>query len=112
MAAKKIAPGQTKIGWIGLGVMGSSMCGHLIDAGFSATVFTRTKAKAKQILDLTVTLEDLAAAKIAGLLVPNLGRPWMGRWTKKLEKASRHEKEESQPSHGAARQIGEPSGGH
>ena len=46
MAAPTIAPGQTKIGWIGTGVMGSSMVGHLIDAGFSATVYSRTKAKA------------------------------------------------------------------
>ena len=46
MAIAAVAPGQTKIGWIGTGVMGSSMVGHLIDAGFSATVYTRSKAKA------------------------------------------------------------------
>jgi 3-hydroxyisobutyrate dehydrogenase len=46
-----IAPGQTKIGWIGTGVMGSSMCGHLIDKGFSATVYTRSKEKARALLD-------------------------------------------------------------
>lgn len=46
----KIVPGETKIGWIGAGVMGSSMCGHLIDKGFSATVFTRTKSKADPLL--------------------------------------------------------------
>ncbi len=45
-----IAPGQTRIGWIGTGVMGSSMCGHLIDKGFSATVFSRTQAKAEGLL--------------------------------------------------------------
>ncbi|MCA9175324.1 MAG: NAD(P)-dependent oxidoreductase [Planctomycetales bacterium] len=45
-----VAPGETKVGWIGLGVMGSSMCGHLIDAGFSATVYTRSKAKADGVL--------------------------------------------------------------
>ena len=45
MAAPTIAPGQTKIGWIGTGVMGSSMVGHLIDAGFAATVYSRTKSK-------------------------------------------------------------------
>ena len=45
-----VTPGETKIGWIGLGVMGSSMCGHLIDAGFSATVYTRTKSKADGVL--------------------------------------------------------------
>ncbi len=46
----KIVPGETKIGWIGVGVMGSSMCGHLIDKGFSATVYTRTKSKADALL--------------------------------------------------------------
>ncbi len=46
----KIVPGETKIGWIGVGVMGSSMCGHLIDKGFSATVYTRTKGKADGLL--------------------------------------------------------------
>jgi 3-hydroxyisobutyrate dehydrogenase len=51
MAAPKIVPGQTRIGWIGTGVMGSSMCGHLIAAGFSATVYNRTKAKAQGLLD-------------------------------------------------------------
>ena len=45
-----VAPGETKVGWIGLGVMGSSMCGHLIDAGVSATVYTRSKAKADGVL--------------------------------------------------------------
>jgi 3-hydroxyisobutyrate dehydrogenase len=51
MAALTISPGKTNIGWIGTGVMGSSMCGHLIDAGFSATVYNRTKEKAKPLLD-------------------------------------------------------------
>ncbi len=51
MTAPRIVPGETKIGWIGTGVMGSSMCGHLIDAGFSATVFTRSKEKAQALLD-------------------------------------------------------------
>jgi len=45
-----IVPGETKIGWIGVGVMGSSMCGHLIDKGFTATVYTRTKSKADDLL--------------------------------------------------------------
>ena len=43
--ALEIAPGKTRIGWIGTGVMGSSMCGHLMDAGYSATVYNRTKSK-------------------------------------------------------------------
>ncbi len=51
MAVKKIAPGETRIGWIGTGVMGSSMCGHLLTAGFSATVFNRSQTKAQPLLD-------------------------------------------------------------
>lgn len=47
----QIESGKTRIGWIGLGVMGSSMCGHLVDNGFSATVYTRTKSKAQTLLD-------------------------------------------------------------
>lgn len=51
MAQLKITPGETKIGWIGTGVMGLSMCGHLIDQGFAATTYSRTKSKAQPLLD-------------------------------------------------------------
>jgi 3-hydroxyisobutyrate dehydrogenase len=51
MSAIKIVPGVTRIGWIGTGVMGSSMCSHLIAKGFSATVYNRTRAKAQPLLD-------------------------------------------------------------
>jgi 3-hydroxyisobutyrate dehydrogenase len=47
----QISSEQTRIGWIGTGVMGRSMCGHLIDAGYQVTLFTRTKAKAAELLD-------------------------------------------------------------
>jgi 3-hydroxyisobutyrate dehydrogenase len=50
MTRPTIAPGQTKIGWIGTGVMGTSMVGHLIDAGFAATVFNRSKHRAEPAL--------------------------------------------------------------
>lgn len=50
MPYPKAEPGTTRIGWIGTGVMGSSMCRHLIDAGFSATVFNRTRAKADRLV--------------------------------------------------------------
>jgi len=51
MAVATIAPGKTNVGWIGTGVMGSSMCGHLIAKGFKATIFTRSKARAQTLLD-------------------------------------------------------------
>ena len=50
MSEMNIAPGQTRIGWIGTGVMGSSMCGHLIDAGFTAAINNRTKEKADALV--------------------------------------------------------------
>lgn len=50
MAVLHIAPGHTRLGWIGTGVMGSSMAGHLLTAGFSLTVFNRSRAKAEPLL--------------------------------------------------------------
>ena len=46
-----VEPGNTRVGWIGLGVMGRSMCGHLMDKGFDATVYTRTRATADSVLE-------------------------------------------------------------
>jgi len=34
-----------KIGWIGTGVMGNSMCGHILNGGHSVQVYNRTKEK-------------------------------------------------------------------
>ncbi|MGE4652888.1 MAG: NAD(P)-dependent oxidoreductase [Myxococcota bacterium] len=46
-----IAPGRTRIGWVGLGVMGEPMCGHLLAGGFEVTLHTRTASRAKSLLD-------------------------------------------------------------
>ena len=45
-----VEPGKTRIGWIGTGVMGRWMCQHLLDAGYSMTIHSRTKAKAEPLL--------------------------------------------------------------
>jgi 3-hydroxyisobutyrate dehydrogenase len=58
MTAPTISPGKTKIGWIGTGVMGRSMCGHLIDAGFDATIYTRSPEKAQALLDKGASWAD------------------------------------------------------
>jgi 3-hydroxyisobutyrate dehydrogenase len=49
--AIEISPEKTRIGWIGTGVMGRSMCGHLIAAGYQVTLFTRTKEKAAELME-------------------------------------------------------------
>jgi 3-hydroxyisobutyrate dehydrogenase len=41
---------KMKVGWVGTGVMGNSMCGHLLHAGYPVSVTTRTKSKAEGLL--------------------------------------------------------------
>jgi 3-hydroxyisobutyrate dehydrogenase len=41
---------KMKIGWIGTGVMGSAMCGHLLAAGHEIHLFNRTKSKTDQLV--------------------------------------------------------------
>jgi len=73
----KIVPGQTKIGWIGTGVMGSSMCGNLIRAGFSAVVYNRTPAKTAGLRELGATLAHSPAevAQQADVIFTIVGFP-------------------------------------
>ena len=42
---------KPRIGWIGTGVMGHSMAGHLIEAGYSLTVFNRTPSKCQSLVE-------------------------------------------------------------
>ncbi len=41
---------KPRIGWIGTGVMGTPMCEHLVNAGYTVTVYNRTKDKAEALL--------------------------------------------------------------
>jgi 3-hydroxyisobutyrate dehydrogenase len=45
------SPETTRVGWVGTGVMGLSMCGHLLDAGYPVAVHSRTRGRAKPLLD-------------------------------------------------------------
>ncbi len=51
MSVKKAEAGTTRIGWIGTGVMGRWMCGHLMAKGYQATVYNRSRDKAQPLLD-------------------------------------------------------------
>ena len=42
---------KPRIGWVGTGVMGGAMCGHVLDAGYPVTVTTRTESKARELVD-------------------------------------------------------------
>ena len=39
-----------RVGWIGTGIMGGAMCGHVLSAGHEVTVHSRTRAKAEPLL--------------------------------------------------------------
>ncbi|MDT8273194.1 MAG: NAD(P)-dependent oxidoreductase, partial [Desulfomonilia bacterium] len=39
------------IGWIGTGIMGSSMCANLMQAGYALRVHTRTQSRARPLID-------------------------------------------------------------
>jgi 3-hydroxyisobutyrate dehydrogenase len=59
------APGSTRIGWIGTGVMGSSMLGHLLAGGCAATVYTRTRERAQLLVEQGAAWADSPAAVAA-----------------------------------------------
>ena len=77
MPIAKIEPGQTRVGWIGTGVMGASMCGHLMAAFFSATVFNRSKEKAQGLLDKGARWADTpkAVAEASDVVFSIVGFP-------------------------------------
>lgn len=56
----------TPVGWIGTGVMGSSMCGHLLEAGYPVRVHNRTKEKARPLVDEGATWADTPAETARG----------------------------------------------
>lgn len=43
---------EPKIGWIGTGVMGKSMCSNIIKAGYKVSVYNRTKKKAEDLIKM------------------------------------------------------------
>jgi 3-hydroxyisobutyrate dehydrogenase len=57
-AEKEGLQAETRLGWIGAGVMGFPMCGHVMDKGYAVTLTTRTKAKAQGLLDRGATWAD------------------------------------------------------
>ncbi|MCG8553153.1 MAG: NAD(P)-dependent oxidoreductase [Desulfobacterales bacterium] len=65
------------IGFIGLGVMGQSMAGHLLAAGYTVRVFNRTKQKADALVEKGAvwcgSVADLAAA--SDIIITIVGYP-------------------------------------
>ncbi|MEI7781736.1 MAG: NAD(P)-binding domain-containing protein, partial [Planctomycetota bacterium] len=70
-------PGETPLGWIGAGVMGRSMAARLLAAGFSLTLFSRTRATAEDLLRRGARWADSPAAVAAasGVVFTMVGHP-------------------------------------
>jgi len=70
-------PQSLTVAFIGTGVMGASMAGHLIDAGYSLTVFNRTKARADALVERGARWADSAgeAAAQADVVITMVGYP-------------------------------------
>lgn len=68
---------MSNIGWIGTGVMGLSMAGHLLKAGHSVTVHSRTKERAKALLDAGARWAETPAdaARDAAFVFAMVGYP-------------------------------------
>ena len=49
---------KAKVGFVGTGVMGKSIVNHLLSAGHEVSIYTRTKEKAQELLDIGATWEE------------------------------------------------------
>ena len=65
------------IGFIGTGVMGSSMAGHLLKAGYPLHVYNRTQSKADRLVSQGAIWKDSPAniAKVADIVITIIGFP-------------------------------------
>ena len=77
MSVPTIVPGKTKLGWVGTGVMGSSMAGHLLSAGFALTVYNRSRDKAAGLLSKGANWADTpkAVAEASDVVFAIVGFP-------------------------------------
>ncbi len=68
---------KPRVGWIGTGVMGASMLGHLVDAGYSATVSTRTKQRAANLIARGATWAETPkeVASVSDIVIAMVGFP-------------------------------------
>ena len=70
-------PSETTVGFIGLGIMGHSMAGHILEAGYPLLVYNRTASKADDLVARgalrTPTPGDVAAA--SNIVITIVGYP-------------------------------------
>lgn len=72
-----ITPGKTRIGWIGIGVMGAAMASRLLSAGYSITIYARSPSKALPLQSEGAQLVDspYEVAKCSDVVFTMVGHP-------------------------------------
>lgn len=77
MSENNIDKKNVKIAWIGTGVMGFSMCSHLMNAGYKMTVYNRTKSKCDKLVEKGAVWADspAEAARQADIIFTIVGSP-------------------------------------
>jgi 3-hydroxyisobutyrate dehydrogenase len=77
MAISQVQPGQTRIGWIGTGVMGRWMVQHCMNQGYSATVYNRSPEKAQPLVEAGAKLatSPKAVAEASDVIFAIVGYP-------------------------------------
>ncbi|XP_009368640.3 probable 3-hydroxyisobutyrate dehydrogenase-like 2, mitochondrial [Pyrus x bretschneideri] len=72
-----ISPTRTRVGWIGIGVMGAAMATRLLSAGYSVTVYARTPSKAQPLQFLGAQLADspFHLAQLCDVVFTMVGHP-------------------------------------
>jgi 3-hydroxyisobutyrate dehydrogenase len=68
---------RLNIGWIGTGVMGNAMCGHLLAAGHRITLFNRNRSKAENLICQGAQWceSPLAVARVSDIVFSMVGFP-------------------------------------
>lgn len=68
---------NTIIGFVGTGVMGKSMAGHLLRAGYQVLAYNRTKARAEELIQMGAVWQDTIAelAARSDVIITIVGYP-------------------------------------
>ena len=61
-----MADKKQSVAFIGTGIMGAPIAGHILDAGYPVTVYNRTAAKAQPLLERGAVWAETAADAVRG----------------------------------------------
>jgi len=75
--ASPVPPANTAVGFIGLGIMGTSMAGHIQAAGYPLHVYNRSPDKARALVDAGATWHDDVASltRACDVVITMVGYP-------------------------------------